>query len=118
MWRTLAEFLNNLEKQKIAFAKSHGNFIYILALSSSESPVDGTEAASAVLAEVCSASNSSIYIEARPHQRAWLRSHGFFDIMSYQPRKTGAPMLHIMARPPIAPRQPSPVRSRGARPPP
>lgn len=113
-WRSLSEYLLALDRQKAAFAKAHGPFLYLLALGAASGAGDGAWCEGGALlqhvAEAAEAARQVLYVEARAAQRGWLRQRGFADVMKYQPRGR-APLIYIMARVPAA-RAPSPPRRR------
>jgi hypothetical protein len=111
-WRALSDHLGSLDRQKQAFAKTHGQFRYVAALGVAPgAAAEGADPGGAVLAAVSRAADAAaemVYVEARAQQRSWLRRQGFVEVMQYSVRPSSAPYLYIMAR---APR-------RGAPPPP
>lgn len=102
-WRALLEWLNSKDKQKAAFSRAHGSFMYLMAMSDDSKRQDG-EACVAILEAICTAADANqqmVYIEARPKQRAWLTAHGFSDVMGYRVRDSKkAPQINIMCRTP------------------
>lgn len=104
-WRALTEYLQSLNAQKQAFGRTHGPFLYLMALGAPpEAAVSGPDDPRVLLLqhllEVADKEQQMVYIEARPAHRAWYRPYGFREIMAYQPRKS-APSIHIMARSPV-----------------
>lgn len=102
-WRALAEWVSSGDKQKAAFARAHGSFWYLLALADAQGRCDSEECGHvlAAVARAADAAGVTLYVEARPKTRAWLRRRGFSDIMGYRVRKSEkAPQIYVMARPP------------------
>jgi hypothetical protein len=118
-WRAVSDYLLSLDRQKAAFAKAHGPFLYLLALGTSADvggPAGGAKSCSGAtllqhVAHVAEARHQVLYIEARAAQRGWLRQRGFADVMKYQPRGR-APLIYIMARQPRLAATPAPARQR------
>lgn len=109
-WRALAEWVNSGHSQKAAFASAHGAFWYLLALTDAQGACDseGCREVLAAVARAADAAGVTLYVEARPGARAWLRGRGFGDVMGYRVRKSEkAPQIYVMARPP-APALPRP----------
>ena len=102
-WRALAEWIASKDKQKAAFSRAHGPFLYLMAFADASGRQD-SEACLAVIQSVfqmADASQQVVYIDARPKQRPWLKAHGFADIMGYKVRKSEkAPQIFIMYRSP------------------
>jgi len=113
-WRALLEWLNSKDKQKCAFSRAHGPFMYLMAISDTSKRQDG-EACLAILKAIAAAADTAqkmLYIEARPNQRAWLTAHGgFADVMGYRVRDSKkAPQINIMCRRPTPLPPPLPRR--------
>ena len=115
-WRALTEWVNAKEKQKAAYGKAQGDFLYLMGLSDNSGNQQETEGCLQVLQAVCRFADSvqlSVYIEARPQQRQWLRIHGFRDLFGYKVRRSNkAPQIFMMEKPPSAVLQKVGVRGR------
>ena len=114
-WRVLNEWVTSKEKQKAAFSRAHGSFLYLMALIDAHagSTHDTAQCLTVLKAvfEVADADQLMVYVEARPQQRAFLRLHGFVDVMSYKVRDSSkTPFIYIMNRPPAPPPAVLPTR--------
>jgi hypothetical protein len=113
-WRALLEWLNSKDKQKSAFSRAHGPFMYLMAMSDTSKRQD-SHACLAILEAIgiaADAAQQMVYIEARPNQRAWLAARaGFSDVMGYRVRDSKkAPQINIMCKRPTPLPPPLPRR--------
>jgi hypothetical protein len=113
-WKALLEWLNSKDKQKSAFARAHGPFLYLMAMSDTSKRQD-SEACLAILQAIFTAADNlqqMVYIEARPSHRPWLMVNGgFSDVMGYRVRDSKkAPQINIMCRRPNPLPLPLPIR--------
>lgn len=105
-WRALAEWIASKDKQKTAFSRAHGPFIYLMAFSDASGRQESDACATVVQAvfKAADATQQVVYVEARPKQRSWLKTQGFGDMMGYKVRKSEkAPQIYIMYRSPTPP---------------
>ena len=104
-WKSFAGWINNQDKQKTAFSRAHGSFLYIMALSDDSGRQDSENCLALVKAvtKFANAAHQMLYIDARPAQRPFLKALGFGDVMSYKISKkptSSAPHIYIMTKSP------------------
>ncbi|GAB4819962.1 hypothetical protein N2152v2_007008 [Parachlorella kessleri] len=117
-WKALNACAIDLERQKQAFLRSHGEFWY-LELIATQPQLQHRGLGSMLLHHICFRADQEqryVYAEASSEEvRQWYRKHGFQDLMTYTLRPN-APKLLVMARPPrlLEPDPPAPVPRRAA----
>lgn len=106
-WRALREALIALDKQKAAFADSHGPFLYLAAIGT-QSEYRSAGLGSMLLdhlERVADSERRFIYTEATSEAaRAWLKKQGFFELLRHVVRPH-APVIYVMVRRPKAPQE-------------
>jgi hypothetical protein len=93
-----------LERQKAAFLDSHGPFLYLAAIGTAPE-ARGRGLGSVLLdhlGRLADGQRRFLYVEATSDRaRAWLRRHGFFELLRHSVRPH-APPIYVMVRQPNA----------------